>query len=73
MTLQPKNPLHAITLKAILEFLVAEIGFEELGRKIRIKCFTDTPSISSSLTFLRKTPWAREKVEKLYLHIQKRK
>lgn len=73
MQSQPKNPLHAITLKAILESLVAEIGFEELGRKIRIKCFTDNPSISSSLTFLRKTPWAKDKVERLYLHLEKRK
>ncbi len=68
MVIQPKNPLHGIMLKAILEYLVNDLGFEELGRKIRIKCFTDTPSIASSLTFLRKTPWAREKVEKLYLH-----
>ncbi len=73
MQSQPKNPLHGITLKAILESLVAEIGFEELGRKIRIKCFTDNPSISSSLTFLRKTPWAKDKVERLYLHVEKRK
>ena len=51
MSIQPKNPLHGITLKTILEFLVCEIGFEELGRKIRIKCFTDTPSVTSSLTF----------------------
>jgi len=69
---QPKNPLHGVTLKTILETLVAEFGFEELGKKIRIKCFTDTPSISSSLTFIRKTPWAREKVEGLYLHVQRR-
>lgn len=69
MTTQPKNPLHGTTLKAILEYLVSEIGFDALGRKVRIKCFTDTPSISSSLTFLRKTPWAREKVERLYLHL----
>jgi len=67
MQQQPKNPLHGITLKALLEELVARYGWEELGRRIKIKCFTYKPSISSSLTFLRKTPWAREKVEKLYL------
>lgn len=64
---QPKNPLHGVTLKALLEELVARHGWEELGRRIKIKCFTDKPSITSSLTFLRKTPWAREKVERLYL------
>lgn len=67
MQTQPKNPLHGITLKAILEELVAKFGWEALGSKIRINCFTDNPSISSSLIFLRKTPWAREKVEKLYV------
>ena len=72
MVSQPKNPLHGVTLKNILEELVTELGFEELGKKIRINCFTDAPSISSSLTFLRKTPWAREKVEGLYLHIKRR-
>ncbi len=72
MQKQPKNPLHGVTLQAILESLVAEFGFEELGKKIRIKCFTDTPSISSSLTFIRKNPWAREKVEGLYLYVQRR-
>jgi uncharacterized protein (DUF2132 family) len=64
---QPYNPLHGITLKTIVEQLVEHIGFEVLGQEINIKCFTDNPSIKSSLTFLRKTPWAREKVEKLYI------
>ena len=64
---QPYNPLHGITLKAIVEQLVEHFGFDELGQKINIKCFTTTPSIKSSLTFLRKTPWAREKVEALYV------
>lgn len=64
---QPYNPLHGITLKTIVEQLVEHIGFEALGQEINIKCFTDNPSIKSSLTFLRKTPWAREKVEKLYI------
>lgn len=67
MTTQPKNPLHGITLKAMLEFLVAEYGWEEMASKIHINCFSKDPSINSSLTFLRKTGWARDKVEKLYL------
>ena len=64
---QPNNPLHGIALKTILEILIEKYGWEELGDMIRINCFNDNPSIKSSLTFLRKTPWAREKVEKLYL------
>lgn len=62
-----KDPLHGITLKKILEDLIAFYGFDTLGVLIKIKCFTDNPSLKSSLTFLRKTPWAREKVEELYL------
>jgi uncharacterized protein (DUF2132 family) len=65
---QPKNPLHGITLKAILEYLVAEYGWERLGDRINIHCFTCEPSINSSLKFLRKTDWARAKVERLYLY-----
>ncbi len=64
---QPNNPLHAKRLVDILEFLVAEYGWEELGNEIRINCFTNNPSIKSSLKFLRKTQWARDKVERLYL------
>ncbi len=64
---QPKNPLHGITLQMMVESLVATYGFEELGRRIPIKCFTLKPSVKSSLTFLRKTDWARAKVERLYL------
>ena len=64
---QPKNPLHGITLEAMLAHLVAHHGWEELGRMITIRCFTSDPSIKSSLTFLRKTPWARKQVEELYL------
>lgn len=64
---QPKNPLHGITLEKILTDLVAHFGWPELGQQVRIRCFTDTPSIASSLKFLRRTPWAREKVESLYL------
>lgn len=67
MQSQPFNPLHGITLKALVTELVQYYGFAELGKKINIKCFTQDPSIKSSLTFLRKTPWAREKVENLYL------
>lgn len=66
-TEQPNNPLHGIKLKDILEFLVKKYGWEALGEKINIRCFTQDPSINSSLKFLRKTPWAREKVEQLYM------
>ena len=64
---QPNNPLHGIRLQDILEQLVEKYGWEKLGFKININCFKKDPSIKSSLTFLRKTPWAREKVEQLYL------
>jgi len=64
---QPNNPLHGKTLEAILQHLVEKYGWKELGLRIKIMCFTDNPSIQSSLKFLRKTPWARKKVEKLYL------
>lgn len=62
-----KDPLHGITLEMIVTQLSEHYGWEELGRKININCFNSDPSISSSLKFLRKTPWARDKVEKLYL------
>ena len=62
-----KDPLHGITLQRIVEQLVAYYGFDTLGELIKIKCFTDNPSIKSSLTFLRKTDWARKKVEELYV------
>jgi uncharacterized protein (DUF2132 family) len=65
--IQPKNPLHGVTLETILERLVAHYGWDALGRMIDIRCFTSDPGIKSSLTFLRKTPWARAKVEALYL------
>ena len=64
---QPNNPLHGITLEMIVTQLVKQYGWEELGRRIPIKCFTDNPSIKSSLKFLRQTAWARKKVEELYL------
>ena len=64
---QKNNPLHGITLQKMLEQLVDYYGFESLSVRIKIKCFTDNPSIKSSLTFLRKTDWARNKVEELYV------
>lgn len=67
MTNQINNPLHGITLKAILENLVETYGWEELDSRIRINCFHENPSINSSLKFLRKTSWARTKVEELYI------
>ena len=66
---QPNNPLHGIKLADILEKLVDKYGWEEMGRRIDIRCFNYDPSIKSSLKFLRKTPWAREKVERLYLEM----
>jgi uncharacterized protein (DUF2132 family) len=69
---QPNNPLHGITLEMILTRLVEQYGWEELGKLIVIKCFTDNPGIKSSLKFLRRTPWARKKVEDLYLRSLKR-
>ena len=68
---QPRNPLHGLTLEAIVTALVAHYGWQELGRRIPVRCFTSEPSVSSSLKFLRKTPWAREKVEGLYLFMQR--
>lgn len=66
-----KDPLHGVTLEAILNDLVAQLGWDGLAERIDIRCFKSEPSIKSSLTFLRKTPWARAKVEVLY--IQQRK
>ena len=62
------DPLHGVTLQAMLEHLVERYGWDGLGERIAIRCFTHDPSIGSSLRFLRKTPWARAKVESLYLH-----
>ena len=64
---QPNNPLHGITLEAIVTHLVQQYGWAELCKRIPIKCFTNDPSVKSSLKFLRQTPWARKKVEELYL------
>ena len=64
---QPGNPLHGLTLESIVTALEAQYGWQGLGERIALRCFTSEPSVASSLKFLRKTPWAREKVESLYL------
>jgi uncharacterized protein (DUF2132 family) len=64
---QPDNPLHGVTLQAMLEFLIANLGFPAMARAVDVRCFTNEPSLTSSLKFLRKVPWARAKVEQLYL------
>lgn len=66
---QPNNPLHGITLDAIVRDLVGHYGWEKLAGKIKIRCFQENPSVKSSLKFLRRTPWAREKVEDLYMYM----
>ena len=71
-TPQPNNPLHGITLEKILIALQAHYGWAELRRQIDIRCFTHDPSIASSLKFLRRTPWARERVESLYVYMVRR-
>lgn len=68
---QPGNPLHGVTLEAIVTALAGHYGWEGLGQRINIRCFTSEPSVASSLKFLRKTPWAREKVEGLFLFMQR--
>ena len=68
---QSNNPLHGIKLETIITYLVEKYGWEELGERINIRCFTHDPSIKSSLRFLRKTEWARDKVEYLYLRANK--
>lgn len=67
---QPDNPLHGVTLEAMVNELAAAIGWQELGQRIPIRCFNNDPSVASSLKFLRRTPWARAKVEDLYLVIR---
>ncbi len=69
---QPKNPLHGITLEQVVNRLVEHYGWSELGSRIRIRCFNSDPSVKSSLKFLRKTPWARKKVEDLYIAMPKK-
>ncbi|MBN2440441.1 MAG: DUF2132 domain-containing protein [Spirochaetales bacterium] len=70
---QINNPLHGITLEKILKSLVEYWGWEELGMRIRIRCFDNNPSIKSSLKFLRNTPWARKKVEDFYLYTERKR
>ncbi|TXK76498.1 VF530 family DNA-binding protein [Mesonia sp. K4-1] len=72
MESQPNNPLHGVKLASIVDFLVDHYGWEELGERIRINCFRSNPTVKSSLKFLRRTPWAREKVENLYLRTIKK-
>lgn len=72
-TSQANNPLHGITLERIITELVDHFGWEALGQQINIRCFTDDPSVNSSLKFLRRTPWARQKVESLYLFMLREK
>jgi len=64
---QKNNPLHGLTLQQIVEHLVQTLGWEKMAKQVKINCFSSEPSVKSSLKFLRKTPWAREKVEQLYL------
>ena len=73
MESQPNNPLHGITLETIINELVSHYGWEYMGHVIKIKCFTDNPSVKSSLKFLRRTPWARAKVETMYLNMLKKR
>lgn len=73
MESQPNNPLHGIKLEQIINDLVAHYGWEYMGYNIKIKCFTDNPSVKSSLKFLRRMPWARTKVENMYLNMLKNK
>ena len=68
---QARNPLHGLTLETIVTSLAEHYGWAELGQRIPVRCFTSDPSVASSLKFLRKTPWAREKVEGLYLFMQR--
>ena len=67
---QANNPLHGITLEKLMNWLVDYYGWEQLGQRINIRCFTSDPSIKSSLKFLRKTPWARQEVETLFIQTQ---
>lgn len=73
VNLQPNNPLHGITLEMLLKWLVENIGWEAMSDEINIRCFTNDPSIKSSLKFLRKNLWARKKVEDLYVNLKARR
>ena len=69
---QPNNPLHGVTLQAMLEFLIEHLGFPAMAKAVDVRCFTYEPSLTSSLKFLRKVPWARTQVEQLYLRTKAR-
>ncbi|GAV20443.1 hypothetical protein MMIC_P1408 [Mariprofundus micogutta] len=73
MNIQPNNPLHGVTLEMMIHALVDHYGWGELGIHVKIRCFNQDPSVKSSLKFLRKTPWARDKVEALYLEMLREK
>ena len=73
MNEQPNNPLHGVTLAAVHDYLVAEIGWAAMAQAVDIRCFTNEPSTTSSLKFLRKVPWARARVEELYLRVKARR
>lgn len=73
MTVQKNNPLHGLTLQHIVETLVEKLGWEQMHEQVKINCFKSDPSVKSSLKFLRKTPWARAKVEELYLYTTRSK
>ena len=73
MESQPNNPLHGLTLETILTYLVDRYGWDDLSYRLRINCFSKDPSLKSSLKFLRQTPWAREKVEELYIRTVNRR
>lgn len=73
MTTNPANPLHGVTLERMLNELVADMGWEAMADRVPIRCFESDPSVSSSLKFLRRTPWARDKVESLYLSMLRRR
>lgn len=68
---QPNNPLHGVTLKAMLEHLIEHLGFERMADAVDVRCFRYEPSLTSSLKFLRKVPWARAQVEQLYLRVRR--
>ena len=72
MQAQKNNPLHNITLEQIMNYLVENYGWEYLAQQVNINCFKSNPTVKSSLTFLRKTPWARAKVESLYLYLKRK-
>ena len=72
MNNQPNNPLHGVTLKAMMEYLIKHVGWAEMAHAVDINCFQREPSLNSSLKFLRSVPWARAKVERLYLRVRAR-